>query len=90
MKMFSNSGICVCYNEAHMWSMRTPLDVFRAKEEYPYDYFFGSDGKEIRVFEIDEVGNPSTAHILSGEEFAKGFMTKAQWNARARHDRDKT
>lgn len=93
-KMFSNSGICVCFYSPHLWSNRLSLDVFSQAEEYPYDYFFGPDGKEVRVFEVDKVGNPSTAHMLSIKEFEQGFMTKAQWNAskqwNANNGRNKT
>jgi len=82
MKIFSNSGVCVCHSSPWTWSIRTTLDVFVMAKEYPYDYFFGPDGKEIRVFEVNEIGDPSIAHILSQEEFELGFMTKARWNAR--------
>jgi len=81
MKMFSNSGICICQWDSSEWSNREALKVFKEDMEYPYDYFFGPSGKEIRVFEVDKAGNPSTAHVLSNKEFNVGFMTKAQWNA---------
>lgn len=81
MKIFSNSGICVCQSIPPLWTDRLALDVFERGEEYPYDYFFGPNGKEIRVFEVDGVSNLGIAHILSDLEFERGFMTKAQWNA---------
>ncbi len=86
MKMFSNSGVCVCQWESCNWSSRERLEVFKETAEYPYDYFFGPDGKEMRVFEVDKIGSPTVAHVLSQIEFNQGFMTKAEWNAQ--DDRD--